>query len=122
MVLAAFSLGATPSKEGLTLFFGSDSRDRMGGYNYPGMASEAVDSLIDTIGAAKSREELVTGMRALDRVLRWRLDWLPNINAPGHFVAYWDMFGRGPLKPDYAWPVERLWWFDEEKARALGKA
>ncbi|MBP0615993.1 extracellular solute-binding protein [Jiella mangrovi] len=122
MILAAFSLGATPTKESLALFFGSNSRDRPGSYNFPGMASEAVDTLIDKAGAAQSRADLVTAMRALDRVLRWRLDWLPNINTDVRRAAYWNMFGFKEPKPDYGWPVERLWWFEEAKAKAIGKA
>ena len=55
-------------------------------------------------------------------MLRARLDWLPNINSDVHRVAYWDMFGYGPTKPDYAFPVESLWWYDEAKARAIGRA
>ncbi|MBO0905755.1 extracellular solute-binding protein [Jiella sonneratiae] len=122
MILAAFSLGATPTKESLALFFGSNSKDRPGSYNYPGMASDAVDKLIDKAGAAQSREELVTAIRVLDRVLRWRLDWLPNINTDVRRAAYWDIFGFKEPKPDYGWPVERLWWIDPDKAKALGKA
>ena len=122
MILAAFGMVATPTREGLSLFFGSDSVDRSGAYNYPGMRSEAVDALIEKVSSVTSRDELVTLMRALDRVLRWRLDWLPNINAGVHRAAFWDMFGHRDTKPDYAWPVESLWWFDEEKARAIGKA
>ena len=122
MILAAFALGATPTREGLSIFFGSDAVDRPGAYNYPGMASEAVDGLITKAGAAKSRDELTVVLTALDRVLRWRLDWLPNITSEGHRVAYWDMFGFKEPKPGYGWPVESLWWFDEAKARAIGKA
>ncbi|MDY8109865.1 extracellular solute-binding protein [Fulvimarina sp. 2208YS6-2-32] len=122
MILAAFALTPTPTRESLSAFFGSDSVDRQGANNYPGMASEAVDSLIAEVGRVQSRDELVTVLKALDRVLRWRLDWLPNINADVHRVAYWDMFGFAEPKPDYGWPVESLWWFDEDKARAIGKA
>ena len=122
MILAAFSLGATPTRESLALFFGSNSRDRPGSYNFPGMASEAIDALIEAAAKAKSRDDLVTAMRALDRVLRWRLDWLPNINTDVRRAAYWNMFGFKEQKPDYGWPVERLWWLDEAKARAIGKA
>ncbi|MCB8839703.1 extracellular solute-binding protein [Aurantimonas sp. VKM B-3413] len=122
MVLAAFGLLATPTREDMSFFFGSDASDRPGSNNYPGMASEGVDSLIAAVGAVRNRKELVTAMRALDRVLRWRLDWIPNINAPVHFTAFWDMFGFKPDKPDYFWPVEQLWWFDEDKAKAIGKA
>jgi microcin C transport system substrate-binding protein len=32
------------------------------------------------------------------------------------------MYGFSEPKPDYGFPVEALWWFDEEKARAIGKA
>ncbi len=121
MVLAAFSLGATPTREGLSLFFGSDAVDRPGAYNYPGMASEAVDTLIGHAARATNRAELVTALLALDRVLRWRLDWLPNITADGHRAAFWDIFGFREDKPDYSWPVETLWWYEAEKAKALGR-
>ena len=61
-------------------------------------------------------------MRVLDRALRLRRDWIPTWNSANHRVAYWDMFGFKEPKPDYFWPVERLWWIDRAKAEALGKA
>jgi microcin C transport system substrate-binding protein len=61
-------------------------------------------------------------MRALDRVLRARRDWIPNWHAANHRAAFWDMFGFKEPKPDYGFPVEALWWLDEEKAKAIGKA
>ena len=60
-------------------------------------------------------------MRVLDRVLRLRRDWIPNWTSANQFIAYWDMYGFDD-KPDYFWPIEALWWFDEDKARAIGKA
>jgi microcin C transport system substrate-binding protein len=60
-------------------------------------------------------------MHALDRVLRARRDWIPNWHLANHRSAYWDMFGFKKPKPDYGFPVETLWWVDEEKARAIGK-
>ncbi|MBB3996492.1 extracellular solute-binding protein [Aureimonas pseudogalii] len=122
MILCAFSLNGTPTRESLGLFFGSAARNRNGSYNYPGMADPAVDALIDRLGAAASREELTVVMRCLDRVLRWRLDWIPNIGSPGHTVGHWDMFGFREPKPDYGFPVESLWWYDETKAKAVGRA
>ena len=64
---------------------------------------------------------MTLAMRCLDRVLRTRLDWLPNISAGVHRVAYWDMFGFKEQKPDFGFPVESLWWFDEAKAKAIGR-
>ncbi|WP_102961107.1 extracellular solute-binding protein [Mangrovicella endophytica] len=122
MILAAFSFAPTPTQDSLAIFFGSAARDNPGAYNYPGMASEAVDALIAKAGAAQSREELTTVMKALDRLLRWRLDWLPNITSDVHRVAYWNMFGFKEQKPEYGFPIESLWWYDAQKAAAIGKA
>ena len=60
-------------------------------------------------------------MRALDRVLRARHDWIPNWHSANHRAAFWDMFGFKEPKPDYGFPVEAMWWFDKDKATAIGK-
>ena len=90
--------------------------------NYPGTQSAAVDALVAAAGKARSRAELVTALKALDRVLRARLDWIPTYYLANHRVAYWDMFGFKEPKPDYGFPAEALWWFDREKAAKIGKA
>ncbi|MBC8130605.1 MAG: ABC transporter substrate-binding protein [Rhizobiaceae bacterium] len=122
MILAAFGLGATPTRESLSIFFGSAARDYPGSYNFPGMADAGVDALIERVGTSKTRAEMTIAMKCLDRVLRARLDWLPNITADMRRVAYWDMFGFKEPKPDYGFPVESLWWYDEAKAKAIGRA
>lgn len=122
MVGIAFSFGATPTEDSLEQFFHSRAADVPGSRNLPGIADAAVDALIEKVGAASNRDDLTVAMRALDRVLRARLDWIPNWHSANHRAAYWDMFGFDEPKPDYGFPVERLWWFDEAKARAIGKA
>ncbi len=121
MVMFALSLEATPTRDSLDLFH-SRSRDKPGSRNYSGIADPAVDALVDAAGRAMNREDLTTAIRALDRVLRARLDWIPNWYADSHRSAFWDMFGFKEPKPDYGFPVEQLWWLDNEKAQALGKA
>lgn len=81
-----------------------------------------VDELIEIAGKAKSRDELTVTLKVLDRVLRARRDWIPNWHLTNHRVAHWDMFGYSENKPDYFFPVESLWWFEQEKAKAIGKA
>ena len=102
--------------------FGSRSASAPGSYNLPGIADPVIDALIEKVGEARSRDDLVTVMRVLDRLLRIRRDWIPNWYSANHLVAYWDMFGFKEPKPDYGFPVESLWWFDEAKAKAIGKA
>ncbi len=122
MVGTARSLGATPTAESLRLLFSSEAAAAKGSENLPGTADPAVDHLIALAGTAKDRADYVVIMRALDRVLRARRDWIPNWHAANHRVAYWDMFGFAEDKPDYGFPVEQLWWYDEDKARAIGRA
>ncbi len=119
--LLAVSVGATPSADSLQTLYHSRAADRPGTRNYPGTKSPAVDALVETAGHAQSREELVTALRALDRVLRARLDWIPTYHLANHRAAYWDMFGFVEQKPDYGFPVEALWWFDRDKAEKIGK-
>ncbi|WP_315918534.1 extracellular solute-binding protein [Mesorhizobium sp. SP-1A] len=122
LIMAAISVGATPTFDGLETIYHSRAADRQGTRNYPGTKSPAVDALVEAAGKAQSREELVTALRALDRVLRARLDWIPTYYLANHRVAYWDMFGFKEPKPDYGFPVETLWWFDKDKAAKIGKA
>lgn len=121
MVGSRLSLGATPSRDGLELVFHSRSAGVEGSRNLPGTEDPAVDWLVEAAGRARSRKELGTTLRALDRVLRARRDWISNWHSPYHRVAHWDMFSFKEPKPDYFFPVEALWWYDEEKAKAIGR-
>jgi microcin C transport system substrate-binding protein len=121
MVGRAYSLAATPTRDALTNMFHSASAHAQGSSNLAGIESTAVDALIEKVGEAEDRESFTTIMRALDRVLRARQDVLPNWHAPSHRAAFWDMFGYDEPKPDYGFPVEALWWYDRDKAAAIGR-
>ena len=100
---------------------GSENADREGNRNFAGVKSAAADEIIAKIDNAKNREELAYTLRALDRVVRSTYSWIPNWKSANHRIAYWDMFGFPETKPDYEFPVETYWWFDAEKAKAIGK-
>ncbi len=121
MTSVAFSFDATPTEDQLAQFLHSDAANLPGSRNYPGIADAAIDALIGHVGRAKDRKSLTIAMRALDRVLRARLDWIPNWHSANHRAAFWDMFGFDEPKPDYWFAPEEMWWFDEDKARAIGK-
>ncbi|MDJ0614706.1 MAG: extracellular solute-binding protein [Rhizobiaceae bacterium] len=118
----AARFGASPTAESLRFFLHSESADINGTRNFPAIKSPVIDALIAKMNTVSDRNELTTILRAIDRVLRPMHLWIPNWHAANHRVAYWDMFGFKEPKPDYAFSPETTWWFDEEKAKAVGKA
>jgi microcin C transport system substrate-binding protein len=122
MMGMAVIMGASPTRDSLASMFSSQSASIPGTRNYPATADPVIDALIDDAGKVTSREELVPVLQVLDRLLRLKREWIPSWTSANHLVAYWDRFGFKEPKPDYGFPVEVLWWVDEEKARAIGKA
>jgi microcin C transport system substrate-binding protein len=117
VVIGRFSLSVSPSIE-LNTLFGSESADRPGTFNLSGLKDPVVDELIDLVISAEDRETLTTRVKALDRVLRDRLIWVPNWYKGSHWIAYWDVFGFPDQKPPYDRGTD-YWWFDQEKYDAL---
>ncbi|MFI0844058.1 extracellular solute-binding protein [Mesorhizobium sp. IMUNJ 23232] len=122
LVMMAVSWDATPTEDGLATTFHSRSAKLAGSRNLTGTADPAVDALLAAVGKAADRKSLIVAMRALDRALRARQDWIPCWYSANHRAAFWDMFGFKEPKPDYGFPVEAMWWFDKDKAAAIGKA
>lgn len=120
MIAMAQSFSAHPTASELEQVFSSAAAALPGSRNLAGIADPAVDALIATAGRATGSAQLGIALRALDRVLRARRDWIPNWHAANHRAAYWDMFGFDEPKPDFGFPVETLWWLDENRARAIG--
>lgn len=118
VVSSRFMAGLTPG-DGLRIFFGSESARSPGTYNMSGVASPAIDGLIDQIVAAQSRQQLNVAGRALDRVLRAEEFWVPNWHKASYWVAYWDKFGRPRIQPKYDRGIVDTWWYDEAKAKRI---
>jgi microcin C transport system substrate-binding protein len=116
-----FSFSEIPG-DSLRTFFSSQAAATKGAQNIAGISDPAIDSLIDTIIAAKTRGELVTGCRALDRVIRAGRYWIPHWYKASHWIAYWDVFGRPANQPRYFRGIPETWWYDQEKAAKLGKS
>lgn len=117
----ALLFSPTPTREGMDGIFHSKSAELPGSRNLSGIKDPAIDALVEQIDRVTSRQQLTAVLRALDRVLRARMDWIPNWNSPSHRNAFWDMFGFKEPKPDYGFAPEALWWFNEAKAKAIGK-
>jgi microcin C transport system substrate-binding protein len=113
-----FSFSETPG-DSLRTFFSSQAAATKGTQNLAGIADPAVDTLIDTIIAAKTRPELTAACKALDRVIRAGRYWIPHWFKASHWVAYWDVFGQPPNKPRYFRGIPETWWYDRDKAPKL---
>jgi microcin C transport system substrate-binding protein len=102
-------------------FFGSDSADRPGSRNAPGIKNAAVDALIQRIIFAKNRAEQVASCKALDRVLLWNFYCVPQFNYGFQRYAHWDRFSHPEPLPKYGvsgFPT--VWWYDADKAARIG--
>jgi microcin C transport system substrate-binding protein len=119
IILGAFGLTPTPLN-GFDQLYGSAAADQMGSDNQMGIKSKAIDGLIDKLRSVNNRQELVTILKAMDRVLRAGRYSIPSWYAADHKVAHWAIFGWPEKKPDYVFNPEVSWWFDADKARAIG--
>jgi len=112
--------GSTPG-DSLRVVYGSEAANTPGSQNIAGISHPAVDTLIETIGSAKSRQELNVACRALDRVLRSGHYWVPMWYRASEWIAYWDQFSRPERKPRFASGAPGTWWYDAEKAKRIGR-
>ncbi len=118
----SFDFAMTQYRRGLSLspgaeqrlYWGSDAADTPGSRNWMGVQSPAIDTLVDRLVNATSRDEFLSITRALDRVLtagryvvpfwfsdRARLAHVAELKYPDTLPLYGDWIG---FQPD-------VWWY-----------
>ena len=112
--------GSTTPGADLRVVYTSAAAAQNGSRNLAGVADPVVDALVETIATAKSRPELDSACRALDRVLRAGHYWVPMWYRDTAWVAYWDAFSRPGRQPKLGTGAPGTWWWDEGKAKAIG--
>lgn len=121
VVVQRFTMSLTPGIE-LRNIFSSAVVNNPGASNLSGLANPAIDTLLDLIEKAESREELNTAVRALDRSLRALHIWIPQWYKASHNIAYLDVFEHPENLPPYAMGEMDFWWYNTEKAAKLKEA
>jgi microcin C transport system substrate-binding protein len=123
MTISRFSMSATPG-DGMRPFFSSQAAATKGSYNLAGIASPAIDVLIEKVIGANNRADLTIACRAFDRVFRAGRYWVPQWYRSSHPLAYWDLFAHPEKPPRYAQGVgaPENWWTDPAKAANAGQA
>lgn len=87
MMWALMSGSQSPGNE-LFSYFSSASRDQPGSDNAMGVADPVIDELLGRIVQAEKRDDLVTLVRVLDRLLRLGYYIVPHFYSDVHRVSY----------------------------------
>lgn len=117
--LTSFDFDVTVSKWINTLspgneqifYWGSNAADQKGSRNYAGVRDPVVDILAAVIPAARTREELVAEVHALDRVLMRGHYVVPFYYSGSDQIAYWTAHLRHPDAPPLYGVVMEDWWY-----------
>ncbi|MFD1200241.1 extracellular solute-binding protein [Brucella gallinifaecis] len=112
MILGALTGSLSPGNE-QWMRWGSASRDAQGSFNYAGVADPAVDAMIEAILAARDRDDFVSAVRALDRILISGDYYIPLYYLPYQWVARWDRIGRPEKTSLYGYHLP-TWWQAEQ--------
>nr|HQV22920.1 extracellular solute-binding protein [Agitococcus sp.] len=113
MVVGSFPQSLSPGNEQRG-YFGSKAADTNSSRNLIGIKHPVVDALIEKIIAARSREELVTATRALDRVLLAGYYVIPHYHIRNERLAYWNYLEQPNIKPKYGLGLD-FWWSNPQK-------
>jgi microcin C transport system substrate-binding protein len=100
----------------LRIYFGSQVEGDPGTGNRMGYSNPVADALIEQIVTAKDLDTLKATTRALDRVLLWNYNVVPQFYPDEQWLAYWNKFGHPEIKPRYNSGFPGTWWLDETLA------
>jgi microcin C transport system substrate-binding protein len=106
--------------------FGSKAAVTEGAGNFIGLRDPAVDALLEQINAAKTRPQLVSAVRALDRVLRHGHYTVAHWYGGVHRVAWRNgRFEQAAITPRYYQPeswATSTWWASVNNRASLAQA
>jgi peptide/nickel transport system substrate-binding protein len=85
-----------------------------GTYNFAGVENPAADAMIQALLAAKTEEDFISAVRALDRVLLSGDYVIPLFFIPKQWVAYWTRLQHPEKTPLFGYNVDS-WWSAETK-------
>ena len=90
-------------------YWGSAAADQDGTRNYMGVKSPAADAMIEALLKARQRDEFISAVRALDRVLMSGFYVVPLFHLPEQWVARWTAIGHPETTSLFGYLPE-TWW------------
>lgn len=120
VVIGGFGQSNSPGNEQRE-FWGSNRADMDGSRNYIGIKDPVVDEIVTQIIHAKSREDLITKTRALDRILLWNHYVIPMWHYPKWRIAYWDKITRPDTLSHISPLITTTWWATQAEGEETPK-
>lgn len=124
VAIHVYPASPTPGNELLERFSGAAAAQK-GSDNVAGIRDPAVDAVIERLLRSRSRAELVTHAKVLDRLLRHGFYLVPHFHAPTHRVAFRSHLAHPDRLPLYygaeAWLL-KTWWSREAPAAGAAAA
>ncbi len=120
LLISTYGNSLTPGL-GITQWYGSENAGP-DTRNIAGVNNEGIDKLLETVIASKTRDELNTATRALDRTLRAMHIWVPQWFKSVHTVAYYDYYRHPENLPPFSLGDTDFWWADMDAYEKLKEA
>ncbi len=113
IIIGGFGQSASPGNEQRD-YWSSSKADIQGSRNYIGIKDPVIDALVEEIIRAKSRKDLVTKVRVLDRILLWNHYVIPMWHYPKWRIAYWDKIARPDNLSGISPNITQTWWTNQK--------
>ncbi len=104
MTVVSYPQSQSPGSELLSMF-SSESANKSGTFNFPGINDEDIDKLLDEIIYSRNRESMVVAAKLLDRLLWNEYYMVPNWYINTHRVAFYNKFAMPNILPLYYQPT-----------------
>ncbi len=98
-----------------TLYWSCEAAKQDARWNFAGICNPAVDKIAAAIAGAKSRDSLVTHVKALDRILTHGHYMIPLYYSGVDMIASWKPLAHPGKTPLYGTVLE-TWWMDPPAA------
>jgi len=108
MVRRSWTASLSPGNEQLGRW-SQESADRPSSFNYAGARQPAIDAMIAAMLAARTQDDFVAAVRALDRVLISGCYAVPLFYLPDQWVARWNTIAH-PETTSLTGYVLPTWW------------
>ncbi len=120
MTMTAWASSLSPGNE-QSFRWSAAAASEDGSFNYAGVKSEAADAMIAAMLAANTREDFVSAVRALDRVLLSGRYAIPLYHAPKQWLAAWSNLRQPPGSTLYGSRIETWWEGEPQRRRGSGQ-